>query len=131
MSNVDLHVTADVMLRVRHLRGRFEPTARFDMPNLEDKSSYIVAIDSGEIALGMDSSTFTAGESLSTCRCISLAARASRVRSTRTESPVARNLNQTFAEILAAIETGDRAGPPDNENSLSRSLGFMFGLPLW
>jgi hypothetical protein len=55
MSNVDLHVTADVTLRVRHLRGRFEPAGRADMPYLEDKLSYVVAIDSGEIALDMAS----------------------------------------------------------------------------
>jgi hypothetical protein len=55
MSNVDLHVTAEVTLRVRHLRGRFEPAGRAEMPYLEDKLSYIVAIDSGEIALEMPS----------------------------------------------------------------------------
>ncbi len=52
---MDLHVTADVTLRIRHLRGRFEPTARAVMPFLEDKLSYVVAIDSGEIALDMAS----------------------------------------------------------------------------
>ena len=55
MSNVDLHVTDEVTLRIRHLRGRFEPTARAVMPFLEDKLSYVVAIDSGEIALDMAS----------------------------------------------------------------------------
>ena len=55
MRNVDLHVTAEVTLRIRHLRGRFEPTGRADMPYLEDKLSYVVAIDSGEIALDMAS----------------------------------------------------------------------------
>jgi hypothetical protein len=55
MSNVDLHVTADVTLRVHHLRGRFEPAGAADMPYLEDKLSYVVAIDSGEIALEMAS----------------------------------------------------------------------------
>jgi len=55
MSNVDLHMTAEVTLRVRHLRGRFEPTDRAEMPFLEDKLSYVVAIDSGEIALEMAS----------------------------------------------------------------------------
>jgi hypothetical protein len=55
MSNVDLHVTPDVTLRVRHLRGRFEPTGRADKPYLDDKLSYIVAIDSAEIALEMAS----------------------------------------------------------------------------
>lgn len=55
MSNVDLHVTADITLRVRHLRGRFVPAGRAESPYLDDKHSYVVAIDSGEIALGMAS----------------------------------------------------------------------------
>jgi hypothetical protein len=55
MSNVDLHVMPDVTLRVRHLRGRFEPTGRSAMPFLDDKLSYVVAIDAGEIALEMAS----------------------------------------------------------------------------
>jgi len=55
MSNVDLHVTAEVTMRIRHLRGRFEPTATAVMPILGDKLSYVVAIDSGEIALDMAS----------------------------------------------------------------------------
>lgn len=55
MSNVDLHVTSDITLRIRHLRGRFEPTGRAEMPYLDDKLSYIVAIDAGEIALDMPS----------------------------------------------------------------------------
>jgi len=37
--------------------GRFEPAGRAEMPYLEDKLSYIVAIDSGEIALDMTRST--------------------------------------------------------------------------
>lgn len=55
MSNVDLHVTADITLRIRYLRGRFEPVGRMEMPSLDDKHSYVVAIDSGEIALDMPS----------------------------------------------------------------------------
>jgi hypothetical protein len=55
MANVDLHVTPEITLHVRHLRGRFVPTGRKDIPYLDDKLSYVVAIDSGEIALGMAS----------------------------------------------------------------------------
>ncbi len=55
MSNVDLHVTSDITLRIRHLRGRFVPAGRAEMPYLDDKHSYVVAIDSGEIALTMAS----------------------------------------------------------------------------
>lgn len=55
MRNVDLRVTADITLHIRHLRGRFVPTAGAQMPYLDDKHSYTVAIDSAEIALGMAS----------------------------------------------------------------------------
>jgi hypothetical protein len=55
MSHVDLHVTDEITLRIQHLRGRFEPAGRAQMPYLEDKLSYVVAIDSGEIALEMAS----------------------------------------------------------------------------
>jgi hypothetical protein len=55
MHNVNLRVTQDITLHVRHLRGRFVPTGRAEIPYLDDKHSYVVAIDSGEIALGMAS----------------------------------------------------------------------------
>jgi hypothetical protein len=54
MSNVDLHVTSDVTLHVRQLRGRFVPVAR-QMPYLDDTHSYLVAIDTGEISLDLAS----------------------------------------------------------------------------
>lgn len=55
MHNVDLRVASDVTLRVRHLRGRFVPTGRADMPYLDDKRTYFVAVDSAEIAMDMAS----------------------------------------------------------------------------
>jgi hypothetical protein len=55
MGNVDLRVTDNIILGVRHLRGRFVPADRSDMPYLDDKLSYTVAIDSAEIALDMAS----------------------------------------------------------------------------
>ena len=55
MSNVDLHVTADVTLHIRHLRGSFEPAARRDIPYLDDKTSYAVAVRSGVVAIDMAS----------------------------------------------------------------------------
>jgi hypothetical protein len=55
MTNVDLHVTGDITLGVRHLRGRFVPAERAQMPFLDDKLSYTVAIDSAEIAMSMPS----------------------------------------------------------------------------
>src|SRR5688572_23126081 len=50
MANVDLHISADVTLHIRTLRGRFIPVDR-DVPFLDDKRSYAVAVDSGEVAI--------------------------------------------------------------------------------
>lgn len=55
MNQVNLHVTDDITLGVHHLRGRFAPAGRAEMPYLDDKNSYTVVIDSGEIALDMPS----------------------------------------------------------------------------
>jgi hypothetical protein len=50
MSNVDLHVSPDVTLHIRRLGGQFVPTGTRS-PYLDNKQSYAVAIDSGEVAL--------------------------------------------------------------------------------
>ena len=54
MSNVDLHVTADITLHIRQLRGAFVPVAR-RTPYLDDKQSYEVMVDSGEVAVDIAS----------------------------------------------------------------------------
>lgn len=54
MRNVDLHVAPGVVLQVHRLRGRVEP-APGRVPSLNDPKSYVVAVDSGEIAV--DAST--------------------------------------------------------------------------
>jgi hypothetical protein len=51
MVNVDLHMTPHVTLRVRRLHGRFVPTGT-GAPNLDENDSYVVEVDSGEVALG-------------------------------------------------------------------------------
>jgi hypothetical protein len=52
MRNVDLHMTSDVTLRVRSLRGRFVPTRAGGVANLDDSDSYVVAVEAGETAIG-------------------------------------------------------------------------------
>jgi hypothetical protein len=54
MRNVDLHVSPEVTLHVRHLRGAFVPINR-QAPYLDDARSYSVAVDSGEIAVDLAS----------------------------------------------------------------------------
>ena len=55
MRNVDLHMTSDVTLRVRSLRGRFVPTSPTGIANLDDSNSYVVEVDAGETAIGQAS----------------------------------------------------------------------------
>jgi hypothetical protein len=51
MRNVDLHMTPDITLHVRSLRGRFVPTRAGGVANLDDSDSYVVAVDAGETAI--------------------------------------------------------------------------------
>ena len=55
MSNVDLHMTSDISLHVRHLRGRFEPAPRRAVPFLDDTTSYTVAVDTGVVSIDLSS----------------------------------------------------------------------------
>jgi hypothetical protein len=54
MANVDMHITSDVTLHIREMRGRFVPVDR-DVPYLDDKRSYAVYVDSGEVAIDLAS----------------------------------------------------------------------------
>lgn len=54
MANVDLHISSDVTLHVKQMRGRFVPVQR-EIPYLDDKRSYAVAVETGEIAIDLAS----------------------------------------------------------------------------
>ncbi len=54
MRNVDLHVSDDITLHVTRLQGRFVAVGR-SSPFLDNKQSYTVDVDAGEIALDVDS----------------------------------------------------------------------------
>ena len=55
MRNVDLHITPQIDLQVRHLRGRFVAAGTRPAPYLDDPRTYTVDVDSGEVAVDMDS----------------------------------------------------------------------------
>ena len=55
MRNVDLHLTSDIGVHIRHLRGRFIAEGNRQIPNLDDPRSYSVTIDSGEVAVDLAS----------------------------------------------------------------------------
>jgi hypothetical protein len=52
MKNVDLHVTPDITLNIRSLRGRFVPVGKHLVPFFDDPTSYVVQVDAGEVAMG-------------------------------------------------------------------------------
>ena len=54
MANVDMHITSDVTLHIRELHGRFVGVDR-DVPYLDDKRSYAVYVDSGEVGIDLAS----------------------------------------------------------------------------
>ena len=55
MRNVDLHITPSIDLHVRHLRGRFVAAGTRAAPYLDDPASYTVAVDTGEVAVDLES----------------------------------------------------------------------------
>jgi hypothetical protein len=54
MANVDLHITTDVTLHIKQMRGRFTPVDP-NVAYLDDKRSYGVFVDSGEVAIDLAS----------------------------------------------------------------------------
>jgi hypothetical protein len=55
MRNVHLHLTPDIGLHIRHLRGRFVAAGSRQAPYLDDPRSYSVTVDTGEVAVDLDS----------------------------------------------------------------------------
>jgi hypothetical protein len=55
MVNVNIHLDPELILHIRHLAGKFLSTRKGQPPTFDDKLSYIVAIDSGEVAVSMSS----------------------------------------------------------------------------
>lgn len=57
MVNVDIHLDPSLILRIHHLDGQFLPTRQGRPPTFDDKLSYLVNIDSAEVAVSMASMT--------------------------------------------------------------------------
>src|SRR5688572_18016244 len=57
MKNVRLHVAADVMLNVRHLRGEMVSRAAGSPPVLDDQWSYVIHMFSADVSIDMASLT--------------------------------------------------------------------------
>jgi hypothetical protein len=55
MRNVDLHLTPEIALHIRSLRGQFVPQGSRPAPYLDDPRSYSVTVDHGEVAVDLAS----------------------------------------------------------------------------
>ena len=55
MHNVDLHLTPEIALHIRDLRGRFVAQGSRQAPYLDDPRSYSVTVDHGEVAVDLAS----------------------------------------------------------------------------
>lgn len=55
--NVNIYLDPQLIVQIRHLTGKFLPTRRGQPPTFDDKSSYIIAVDSAEIHVSMESMT--------------------------------------------------------------------------
>jgi hypothetical protein len=55
MRNVDLHLTPDIGVHIRHLRGRFVAVGSSQAPSLDDPRSYRITVDTGEVAVDVAS----------------------------------------------------------------------------
>lgn len=85
MVNVNIHLDPELILRVRHLEGQFVATRKGQPPTFDDKLSYIVAIDSGEVGLSMASmthamNTYVFGEPDAPLKNLELSSEGSQIR---------------------------------------------------
>jgi len=55
--NVNIYLDPQLILQVRHLTGKFLPTRKGQPPTFDDKNSYIIAVDSAEVHVSMESMT--------------------------------------------------------------------------
>ena len=58
MVNVNLHLDPALILHIHHLSGQFLPTRKGQPPAFDDKLSYVVAIDSAEVAISAASMSY-------------------------------------------------------------------------
>lgn len=85
MVNVNMHADPTLILHIRYLTGKFVPTKKGQPPTFDDTLSYILAIDSGEIAVSMASmsyalNTYAFGEPDAPLKNLKLSAEGSQIR---------------------------------------------------
>ena len=85
MVNVNIHLDSELILHIRHLAGKFVSTRKGQPPTFDDKLSYTVAIDSGEVGVSMASmthamNTYVFGDPDAPLKNLQLSAEGSQIR---------------------------------------------------
>jgi hypothetical protein len=85
MVNVNMHVDPALILHIRHLTGKFVPTRKGQPPTFDDTLSYILAVDSGEVAVSMAGmsyalNTYAFGDPDAPLKNLKLSAEGSQIR---------------------------------------------------
>jgi hypothetical protein len=83
--NVNIHLDPALILHIRRLTGKLVPTKKGQPPAFDDTLSYILAIDSGEVAVSMASmshamNTYVFGEPDAPIKNLQLSAEGSQIR---------------------------------------------------
>ena len=109
MVNVDIHLDPELILRVRRLKGKFLPTRKGQPPTFDDNLSYIVAVDSGEVAVSMASmshamNTYVFGEANSPLKNLRLSADGSQIKQ---EGTLKKGVEIPFEMVGAIGATAD------------------------
>ena len=89
MVNVNIHLDPELILHIRRLTGRFLSTRKGQPPTFDDKLSYVVEVDSGEVGVTMASmthamNTYAFGERDAPLSNLRLSAEGSGIRQTGT-----------------------------------------------
>jgi hypothetical protein len=85
MLNVNIHLDPELIVHVRHLEGKLLATKKGQAPTFDDKLSYVIAIDSGEVGLSMASvtramNTYVFGEPDAPLKNLQLSSEGSQIR---------------------------------------------------
>jgi hypothetical protein len=137
MVNVNIHLDPELIVHIRRLVGGFLPTRKGQPPTFDDKLSYIVVIDSGEVGVSMAGmthamNTYVFGEPDAPLKNLRLSSEGSQIRQ---EGTLKKGIGIPFEIVGTISATPDgkiRAHPTQMkaEHIPVKGLLKLFGLDM-
>jgi hypothetical protein len=137
MVNVNIHLDSQLILHIRRLVGRFLPTRKGQPPTFDDKLSYIIAVDSGEVGVSMAGmthamNTYVFGDPDAPLKNLRLSSEGSQIRQ---EGTLKKGIGIPFEMLATVSATADgkiRAHPTQMkaEHIPVKGLLKLFGLDM-